>query len=44
MKKLAAFVKKAVVFARSPQGKRDYTLVVTAISAVAGVLKQFGVI
>ena len=44
MKNAVAFAKKAIAFARSPQGKRDYTLAVAAVSSVAGILKQFGVI
>lgn len=41
MKKASAFVTKAVAFARSPQGKRDYSLAVTAVTAIVALLKAF---
>lgn len=44
MAKVVNLVKKVVVFAKSAQGKRDFALISAAVSAVAGLLKQFGVI
>jgi hypothetical protein len=35
---------KIIEFIGTPQGKRDVGLVVTAISTITTVLKQFGVI
>lgn len=41
MKKVSAFVAKVVAFARSPQGKRDWSLAVTAVTAVVAAIKAF---
>jgi hypothetical protein len=44
VKKVISVAVRVAVFARSPQGKRDITLIVAAVSAVADFLKQTGVV